>query len=75
MSENLTKEYVLSLLKVTNDDPFSNITVKEVAKDLRCSERTANDIFRRDDFPSVNIGKTKTITKLAYCLWKMERRN
>lgn len=34
MSENLTKEYVLSLLKVTNDDPFSNITVKEVAKDL-----------------------------------------
>ncbi len=75
MSENLTKEYVLSLLKVTNDDPFSNITVKEVAKDLRCSERTANDIFRRDDFPSVNIGKTKTITKLAYYLWKMERRN
>ena len=75
MSENLTKEYVLSLLKVTNDDPFSNITVKEVAKDLRCSERTANDIFRRDYFPSVNIGKTKTITKLAYYLWKMERRN
>ena len=75
MSENLTKEYVLSLLKVTNDDPLSNITVKEVAKDLRCSERTANDIFRRDDFPSVNIGKTKTITKLAYYLWKMERRN
>ena len=75
MSENLTKEYVLSLLKVTNDDPFSNITVKEVAKDLRCSERTANDIFRRDDFPSVNIGKTKTITKIAYYLWKMERRN
>ena len=74
MSENLTKEYILSLLKVTNDDPFGNITVKEVAKDLRCSERTANDIFRRDDFPSVNIGKTKTITKLAYYLWKMERR-
>lgn len=54
---------------------FSNITVKDVAKDLKCSERTANDIFRRDDFPSVNIGKTKTVTLLAYLIWKMDRKD
>jgi len=72
---NLTKDYVISLLQADGKDPFSNITVKDVAKDLLCSERTANDIFRRADFPSINIGKTKTITRLAYLLWKMERRN
>ena len=54
--------------------PFKNITVQEVMKDLRVSEATANAIFRRDDFPSVNIGKTKTVTLLAYLMWKMERK-
>ena len=54
--------------------PFKNWTVKEVMKDLKVSEATANAIFRRKDFPSVNIGKTKTVTLLAYLIWKMERR-
>ena len=43
--------------------------------DLRVGENKANEIFRRDDFPSVNIGKTKTVNLLAYWLWKMERRS
>lgn len=41
------------------ENPFQNLTVKEVAKDLLISEATANMIFKRKDFPSVNIGKTK----------------
>lgn len=55
-------------------DPFENITVKDVAKDLKVGENKANEIFRRNDFPSVNLGKTKTVNILAYWLWKMERR-
>ncbi len=55
-------------------DPFANITVKEVAKDLKVGENKANEIFRREDFPSVNLGKTKTVNILAYWIWKMERR-
>ena len=54
--------------------PFKNWTVQEVMKDLRVSEATANAIFKRKDFPSVNIGKTKTVTLLAYLIWKMERK-
>ena len=56
-------------------NPFRNLTVSEVAKDLKMGENLANQVFRRDDFPSVNIGKTKTVTLLAYLLWKMERKN
>ena len=38
-------------------NPFDNLTVKEVAKDLKMGENLANQVFRRKDFPSVNIGK------------------
>lgn len=55
-------------------DPFRNLTVKDIMKDLLVSEATANAIFKRSDFPSVNIGKTKTVTLLAYLVWKMNRK-
>ena len=55
--------------------PFKNLTVEDVAKDLKMGENLTNQLFRREDFPSVNIGKTKTVTLLAYLLWKMEKRN
>lgn len=54
-------------------DPFRNITVKEVAKDLKMGENLTNKLFKRKDFPSVNIGKEKTVTLLAYILWKMKK--
>ena len=37
-------------------------------------ENKTNEIFNRADFPSVNIGKTRKIQKIAYILWKMEKR-
>ena len=55
-------------------NPFVNLTVQDVAKDLRMGENFANQIFKREDFPSVNIGKPKTVTLLAYLIWKMDRR-
>lgn len=55
-------------------DPLRNLTVAEVAKDLKMGENLANQIFRRPDFPSVNIGKTKTVCALAYVVWKMQHR-
>ena len=55
-------------------NPFINLTVQDVAKDLKMGENMANQIFKRDDFPSVNLGKPKTVTLLAYLIWKMDRR-
>ena len=37
-------------------------------------ENSANQVFKRDDFPSVNLGKPKTVTLLAYLIWKMDRK-
>ena len=72
--DNLTNEYIkYAIEKIEN--PFMNLTVKDVAEDLKMGEAMTNELFRRSDFPSVNIGKTKTVTLLAYLRWKMERRN
>lgn len=68
IEELLIKEAVKSL-----GNPFKNLTVKDIAKDLKMGENLTNDLFRRKDFPSVNIGKTKTVTLLAYILWKMKK--
>lgn len=69
IEEMLIKEAIKNI-----GNPFKNLTVKDVMKDLLVSEATANMIFKRDDFPSVNIGKTKTVTMLAYLMWKMKRK-
>ena len=74
MDDNL-KEKIVALAIHKIDNPFKNITVKDVAKDLKMGENLANEVFKRTDFPCVNIGKTKTVTLLAYILWKMEKRN
>lgn len=68
------RQRILIEVSKTITDPFSNLTVADVAKDLKMGENLTNQLFKRDDFPSVNIGKTKTVTKLAYLLWKMERK-
>ena len=68
IEEVLIKEAIKNI-----QNPFKNLTVKDVAKDLKMGENLTNDLFRRKDFPSVNIGKTKTVTLLAYILWKMKR--
>lgn len=61
-----------AIKKVPN--PFINLTVQDIAKDLKMGENSANQIFKREDFPSVNLGKPKTVTLLAYLIWKMDRK-
>ena len=63
--------------KLNNDEDNFDEPKKNQIRILlkRVGENKANEIFRRDDFPPVNIGKTKTVNLLAYWLWKMERRS
>ncbi len=73
--KNLSLKELMVIEAIKNiKDPFINLTVQDVAKDLKMGENSANQVFRRDDFPSVNIGKPKTVTLLAYLIWKMDRK-
>lgn len=55
-------------------NPFRMLTVKDVMRDLNICETIAYKTFKRDDFPSINIGKSNQIMLLAYLIWKMSRR-
>ena len=55
-------------------NPFRNLTVADVAKDLHCNQNTANEIFRRKDFPALCVGKSKKVMLISYILWKLSRK-
>ena len=63
------------LLEKYKINPFSNLSVKDVAKDLGMNQNSANQLFKRKDFPSLNFTKHKQICVLSYYLWKLERRD
>ena len=63
---------VEAIKKIRN--PFINLTVQDVAKDLKIGENMAYTIFKRDDFPSVNIGRCWKISLISYLLWKTQKR-
>ena len=71
--EEIKKELMKKAIEKL-DEPWKNLTVKDVAKDLKMGENKTNELFKRKDFPSINIGKTKTISAIAYALWKLEKR-
>lgn len=55
-------------------NPFKMLTVKDIMNDLGICESIAYKTFRRDDFPSIKIGKNNQIMLLAYLIWKMQKR-
>ena len=54
--------------------PFRMLGVKDVMKDLNICETVAYKTFKREDFPSINIGKSNQVMLIAYLIWKMQKR-
>lgn len=55
-------------------NPFKMLTVKDIMNDLGICETVAYRTFKRNDFPSINIGKNNQIMLLSYLIWKMRKR-
>lgn len=55
-------------------NPFKMLTVKDIMNDLGICETVAYRTFKRNDFPSINIGKNNQVMLLAYLIWKMQKR-
>lgn len=75
LQNKLTKQDVIlisSILKFKN--PFRMIGVETVMKDLNICKGVAYKLFQRDDFPSINIGKSKQVMIISYILWKMDKK-
>lgn len=73
--ETLTPEQRMAIDTIRRvKNPFRMLTVKDVMNDLGICETVAYRTFKRDDFPSINIGKNNQIMLLPYLIWKMKRR-
>jgi len=72
--EEISKEFIKMLISNMKEDPFENLSSKEIAKDLGIGKNGVIALFKRPDFPSINVGRKKVVTRLAYYLWKLERR-
>ena len=71
--EELRGQIVMSYLaKMKN--PFVTLSVLDVSKDLHIGINQAYDLFKKNDFPAINIGKRKVITLASYLLWKMNKK-
>lgn len=69
-NKNLNEQVVINYLnRITN--PFTILSVQDVSKDLHIGINQAYDLFKQNDFPTICIGKRKTVTLAAYLLWKM----
>ena len=86
-STELSKEIIINLNnKLTDKDiiiissisklknPFKMIGVEAVMKDLNICRTIAYRLFKREDFPSITIGKSNQIMLISYLMWKLNKR-
>ena len=72
-TKDIKEQIITNYLNKTNN-PFKMLSVQEVSKDLNIGINQAYDLFKQDDFPTINIGKRKVITLASYILWKMSKK-
>ena len=85
--DELSKEIIINLNnKLTDKDiiiissisklknPFKMIGVEAVMNDLNICRTIAYRLFKREDFPSITIGKSNQIMLISYLMWKLNKR-
>lgn len=65
---------VIQSQRVQADYNASFIGAKEVAKYMGCSVAEARNIMRREEFPTVKVGKALKVMRGAMIQWASERR-
>ena len=71
--ENLKEQMVMNYLSKAKN-PFATLSVSDVSKDLHIGINQAYELFKQKDFPTITIGKRKTVTLASYLLWKIGKK-
>lgn len=72
-TKGMKEQIIINYINKINN-PFKLLTVQEVSKDLHIGINQAYDLFKQNDFPSINIGKRKVISLTSYLLWKIGKK-
>ena len=71
----LTAEQLMAIESIKRlKNPFRMLSVKDVMRDLNICETIGYRTFKRNDFPSITIGKSNQVMLLSYLIWKMSKR-
>lgn len=57
-----------------NNQEIKTFTVEDVKNILKIGKNRAYDIFRREDFPAILIGRKYVIEQNAFYTWLQSRR-
>ena len=71
--ENLKEQIVMNYLDKAKN-PFALLSAQDISKDLHIGINQAYDLLKQKDFPTILIGKRKTVTLASYLLWKMSKK-
>lgn len=71
--KNIDEQIVINYLNKQND-PFTILSVQDIANDLHIGINQAYDLFKQNDFPTIIIGKRKVVSLPAYLLWKINKK-
>lgn len=55
------------------EDELVFLTPMEVSKIIGCSVQAARELFYREDFPTIKVGKNLKVMKSAFIDWCRER--
>ena len=56
------------------EDELVFLTPMEVSKVIGCSVQAARELFYREDFPTIKVGKNYKVMKSAFIDWCRSRR-
>ena len=71
--KSIQEKIIMNYLDKINN-PFALLTAPDISKDLHIGINQAYDLMKQQDFPTITIGKKKTVTIAAYLLWKMSKK-
>ncbi len=71
--KTINEQIIIDYLNKQNN-PFTVLSVQDIASDLHIGINQAYDLFKQTDFPSITIGKRKVVSLPAYLLWKMSKK-
>lgn len=76
ISNTLTPSDYMAIVSIRRlQNPFKMVGIDYVMKDLGICRTSVYRLFQREDFPSINIGKTHQVMILAYLMWKIKKRD
>ena len=68
------EEIVKDEITTEKEDELVFLTPMDVSKIIGCSVQAARELFYRDDFPTIKVGKNFKVMKSAFIDWCRERR-